>query len=81
MYKYSLINNKEFPKNTTKENLYLNLEILSYEKIDKINESLEIKKIESSGYKGMQIKIKETSGKIIIKNIPDIQHEQFHLLH
>ncbi|QKF74340.1 outer membrane efflux protein, TolC family, putative CusC [Aliarcobacter faecis] len=31
---------------TTKENLYLNLEILSYEKIDKINESLELKKID-----------------------------------
>lgn len=31
---------------TTKENLYLNLEILSYEKIDKINESLELKDID-----------------------------------
>ena len=40
--------------------------------------SLEIKKIESSGYKGMQIKIKETSGKIIIKNIFVIGNKVYH---
>ncbi len=66
------LNDEETAKNLVEQ------EFKSYLSKGHDRSNLEIKKIEVSGYKGMQLKVKNISGKHIIKNIFVIGNKVYH---